>query len=146
MKTLYAILILLGITQLSASELSWVDEQVEAIKPPRSGISSKEIRAVKDPFIFLVKKDDVEGKPKKSASKKVSTAHYVKKSHTKRLVLNAILNKSAMINKKWYKEGDKVYGYKLAQVNTTSVVLKRQNKQLLLSTASKSKNLKFHNK
>jgi len=146
MKTLYAILIFLGISQLSASELSWVDEQVEAIKPPRSGISSKEIRAVKDPFIFLVKKDDVEDKTKKSISKKVSSSHYVKKSHSKRLVLDAILNKSAMINKKWYKEGDRVYGYKLAQVNTTSVVLKRQNKQLLLSTASKSKNLKFHNK
>jgi len=146
MKTLYAILVLLGISQLSASELSWVDEQVEAIKPPRTGISSKEIKAVKDPFIFLVKKDDIEGKPKKNTSKKVSTAHYVKKSHTKRLVLDAVLNKSALINKKWYKEGDKVYGYKLAQVNTTSVVLKRQNKQLLLSTKSKSKNLKFHNK
>jgi len=146
MKTLYVILVLLGLSQLSASELSWVDEQVEAIKPPRSGISSKEIRAVKDPFIFLVKKDDIEGKSKKSASKKISRVHYVKKSHTKRLVLDAVLNKSAMINKKWYKEGDKVYGYKLAQVNTTSVVLKRQKKQILLSTKSKSKNLKFHNK
>lgn len=146
MKTLYTIFLLLGVSQLLANELSWVDEQVEAIKPPRVGLSSKEIAAVKDPFIFLIKKDDLQSKSKKTPSKKVFKTHYVKKSHTKRLTLDAILNKSAMINNKWYKEGERVYGYKLAKVNTTSVVLKRHNKQLLLSTKSKSKNLKFHNK
>jgi len=147
MKILYAIFILLGMSQLCASELSWVDEQVAAIKPPRTGISINEISALKDPFIFLVKKDDISDKlGRVTKTHKVSTTHYIKKHYSRGISLNAILNKSAMINHKWYKEGDRVYKYKLVQVNQKSVVLKRGHKLLLLSTASKNKNLKFHNK
>ena len=147
MKTLYATLILLLSQTLYANELTWVDQQVEAIKPERVGISEKEISKIKDPFIFLVKEDVKTTKDGKGSVKKVrKRSRYVKKYHSKRLHLEAILNKSAMINKRWYKEGQRVYGYKLVKVNRTSVVLQKQNKKLLLSTASKSKNLKFHNK
>ena len=132
---------------LYADELTWVDQQVEAIKPARVGISEKEIAKIKDPFIFLVKEDEKVTKDGKKSVKKVhKRSHYIKKYHSKRLHLEAILNKSAMINKRWYKEGQRVYGYKLVKVNRTSVVLQKQNKKLLLSTTSKSKNLKFHNK
>jgi len=145
MKTLYIGLVILLVSQLNANELAWVNEQVEAIKPPRIGISNKEISRIKDPFIFLVKKEEsVDGK--KVSKKKVHHTRYVKKSHSKKLFLNAILNKSAMINSKWYKEGDKVYAYKLAKVNLTSVVLKKNNKKIFLTTTSKNKNLKFNNK
>jgi len=145
MKTLYIGLVVLLVSQLNANELAWVNEQVEAIKPPRVGISNKEISKVKDPFIFLVKKEEsVDGK--KVPKKKTYHTRYVKKNHSKRLFLNAILNKSAMINSRWYKEGDKVYSYKLAKVNQTSVVLKKNNKKIFLTTTSKNKNLKFNNK
>ncbi|WP_457745245.1 hypothetical protein [Sulfurimonas sp.] len=145
MKTLYIGLIFLFVTQLDANELAWVNEQVEAIKPPRVGISNQAISKIKDPFIFLVKKEEhVNGK--KVPKRKLRHTHYIRKSHFRKLSLDAILNKSAMINNKWYKEGDKVYSYELSKVNRMSVVLKKQNKQLLLSTASKNKNLKFHNK
>jgi len=147
MKTLYTLLILLLSQTLYSNELTWVDQQVEAIKPARVGISEREIAKIKDPFIFLIKEDEKPENLGKKHSKKVQKrSHYVKKYHTKRLHLEAILNKSAMINKRWYKEGQWVYGYKLVTVNRTSVVLQKQNKKLLLSTVSKSKNLKFHNK
>ncbi len=58
MKNLYSLLILLIATQLFSNELTWVDEQVEAIKPARIGVSQKEISKIKDPFIFLHKNDN----------------------------------------------------------------------------------------
>ncbi len=148
MKTLYIVLLLVLTNLLYADELTWVDEQVEAIKPPRIGISEKQIAQLKDPFIFLIKKETTHSKVKNnnSAKKVIRRSHYVKKHYSKKLHLDAVLNKSAMINNRWYKEGQRVYGYKLVKVQRTSVVLKKHNKKLLLSTVSKSKNLKFHNK
>jgi len=148
MKTLYIVLLLVLTNQLFADELSWVDEQVKAIKPPRVGISNKKIAQLKDPFIFLIKQDEEKTTKNSSIKKKrvVKHAHYVKKHYSKRLHLDAVINKSAMINRRWYKEGQRVNGYKLVKVQRTSVVLKKQNKKLLLTTVSKSKNLKFHNK
>ena len=147
MKTLYIILLLLFTNQLCANELTWVDEQVAAIKPPRIGISNKSIAKLKDPFIFLIKQNKqrvVEGK--RSSKKAIRYSHYTRKYYSRKLHLEAILNKSVMINKRWYKEGQWVYGYKIVKVNRTSILLQKQNKKLLLSTMSKSKNLKFHNK
>lgn len=147
MKTLYIILLFLFTSQLCANELTWVDEQVAAIKPPRIGISNKSISKLKDPFIFLVIQDEqVEKKGKKFSKKVIIRSHYIKRYYSKKLYLEAILNKSVMINRRWYKEGQWVYGYKIVKVNRTSVLLQKQNKKLLLSTMSKSKNLKFHNK
>ncbi len=144
MKKLTILLFLLVSSHLLANELSWVDEQVEAIKPARHGISSKDIVRLKDPFIFLhgkkVKKrrTSLHRRYKKGAKKQ--------KIHSSKLHLEAIINKSALINQKWYKEGKTVYGYKLEKVSAKSVLLTRGKKQILLSTMSKSKNLKFNNK
>jgi len=145
MKKLLILTLLLVSTHLLANELAWVDEQVEAIKPPRKGIATREISKIKDPFIYLHKKAKKRTRSSyrrysKSASKKQI------QRYSSKLSLEAILNKSALINGKWYKEGEKVYGYKLEKVNLQSVLLTRGKKQILLSTMSKSKNLKFNNK
>jgi hypothetical protein len=145
MKTLYITFILLVAAQLSANELSWVDEQVEAIKPPRSGISNKDIAKIKDPFIYLIK-NEKKSKDKKNLKKAIIHPHYVKKRYTRRFTLDAILNKSAMIDGRWYKEGNKVHGYKLYKVKNKSIVLMQNNHKILLTTTSKNKNLKFNNK
>ena len=146
MKKLIIVTLLLVATHLLANELAWVDEQIEAIKPPRKGISTRDISKLKDPFIFL---------HAKKAKKRVRSPYrrYSKSSskkqiqrHSSKLSLEAILNKSALINGKWYKEGEKVYGYKIEKVNLQSILLTRGKKQILLSTVSKSKNLKFNNK
>ncbi len=147
MKTLYIILLFVFTHQLYANELTWVDEQVAAIKPPRIGISNKSIAKLKDPFIFLVKQNEqIVVRGKRSSKKVIRYSHYIKKYYSRKLYLEAILNKSVMINKRWYKEGQWVYGYKIVKVNRTSVLLQKQNKKLLLSTMSKSINVKFHNK
>jgi hypothetical protein len=59
--------------------------------------------------------------------------------------LEAIINKSALINKKWYKINTKVGNYTLSSIKTTSVILSYKKKKLLLSTLSKTKKLKFRN-
>jgi hypothetical protein len=148
MKKIILTLLLLVSSHLLANELSWVDEQIEAIKPPRKGISMHEISKIKDPFIFLHAKK----RKKRVHSSYRSSRTYSKKSspqvmrYSSKLLLEAILNKSALINGKWYKEGEKVYGYKLEKVKLKSILLTRGKKQLLLSTMSKSNNLKFNNK
>ena len=146
MKKLILISILLVATNMLANELAWVNEQVEAIKPPREGISNKDISKLKDPFIFLHAKKAK--KRAKSPYRRYSKSSSKKQTliHPSKISLDAILNKSALINGKWYQEGGKVYSYKLEKVNPQSILLTRGKKQILLSTESKSKNLKFNNK
>ena len=141
---------------LVANELSWVDEQVEAIKPPRTGMKNRELSIIKDPFIFLSKnridqtknKDGTKRHQMVSTSSKVATVSVLKKPKKKQgpLSLTMLINSSAMINGIWYKVGDKVKGYKVNKIDSTSVLLTKNNKKLLLSTKSKSKNLNFTNK
>lgn len=148
MKNLYSLFILLIATQLFSNELTWVNEQVEAIKPARIGVSQKEISKIKDPFIFLHKHDNSKLSGAKKVMSPVSYSRY-KRASKRRSVhfsLDAILNKSAMINGKWYKQGSYIYGYKLAKVDRKSVLLIRKNKKLLLSTMSRSKKIKINNK
>jgi hypothetical protein len=127
----------------AANELSWVNEQIEAIKPSRQGISNQSISMLKDPFIFLHSKKKIHTSYKKHSNK---TSPKKIHKHSSKIFLEAILNKNALINGKWYKEGEKVYGYTIKKVNLKSVLLTRGKKQLLLSTMSKSNNLKFNNK
>ncbi|MDY0117227.1 MAG: hypothetical protein RBR59_06610 [Sulfurimonadaceae bacterium] len=44
-----------SIEQIQNNELSWVDEQVNAIKPARNGLKESAINVVKNPFIHLDK-------------------------------------------------------------------------------------------
>jgi len=131
-------------SSLFSNELAWVDEQVEAIKPARTGMSSRALSRINDPFIFLKK-----ASKSKSTSKKSTTSTASKKTIKKTkqvLTVSLIMNNSAMINNKWYKRGDKVNGYEVTEVTLKSVLLTKNKKQLLLSTKSSSKNLKFNNK
>jgi len=153
MKKYILIALLLVTHSINANELDWVNKQIEAIKPPRDGLKSSAINANTDPFIFL-KKNKPEKKSKngkvvskaaKSNTKSTNTNKIVVKKKTI-LSLTAVMNKSALINGKWYKLGEKVSGYKLSKVNTTSVLLIKTGKKLVLSTRSINKNLNFKNK
>jgi len=146
MKKLFYIIPFI-ITTSFANELSWVDEQIEAIKPSRVGVSLKEISRLKDPFIFLHrgKKDEekeIKLNKKSVVITKTTSTPVIKKVH-KGLFLEAILNKSALINGKWYKVGDEVYGYKILSIEAKSVELKKNKKRKILTTKSKKTNLKF---
>jgi hypothetical protein len=145
----FTITLLLSATYLFANnhELAWVDEQIEAIKPPRIGLSIKEINQLKDPFILLVEKKEDKKKQVKKAQKH-SKYNYKKKIHRRsyHFRLEAIMNKSALINGKWYKEGQNIYGYKISQVDRNIVILTKGRKKIKLSTISHKKNLKFNKK
>ena len=156
MKTFFIIMTILLTINLSSSELSWVDEQVDAIKPPRVGMKSRELSILKDPFIFLKKNRTDETKSKSGAKRarsssvpnKLTASSGIKKTIKKKKTLSVtmLINSSAMINGKWYKLGDTVRGYKVSKIDATSVLLTKKGKKLLLSTNSKSKNLNFNNK
>ena len=150
MKNLFTLLFFLLSINLLANELQWVDEQIQAIKPPRNAISAAKINAVKNPFIFL-NKEVKKTNSKVTAVKKLRTtnsksvkSNKVSKT-TRSYSLDAIINKSALINGKWYKVNNKVGKYMLSRVNTSSVILSYKKKELLLSTRSKTKKLKFKN-
>ena len=155
MKTFFITIVVLLASSLSSSELSWVDEQVEAIKPPRTGMKSRELSVLKDPFIFLAKNKSEKSKTKTASKSSTSsfprdtTSSGQKKTIKKKvnpLTLTTVINTSAMINGQWYKVGDKVRGYKVSKMDMKSVLLTKKSKKLLLSTDSKNLNLNFKNK
>ncbi len=137
---------------LSSNELAWVDEQIDAIKPPRKGLSNSAVSNLKSPFIFL--KESKEGvkttssRPQSSRVVKSSSSTVKSKPVTpkKALSVDAIMNNSALIGDTWYKTNDKVQGYTILNITQTSVVLVKNNKRFVLSTNSTNRTLKFKNK
>ena len=137
MKNYFILISLFLVTvSLSSNELSWVDEQVEAIKPARTGIDNSTISSLNDPFISAEKLKSKTVKSRTSSKK----TYYKKRT---KLYLKAIMNNSALINGKWRKINDKIGSYKLSKIDNTSVVLTSSGKKIVLSTNSKVKNLKF---
>lgn len=145
MKKLFIISLILLSNSLFANELLWVDEQVEAIKPPRKGMDTQALASLQDPFVFL-QKEEKKAIPSPLNNGLVTVPIKSVKKSPKVLTLSVILNNSAMINDVWYKKGDKVNGYQVSQISTKTVLLTNKKKQLLLTTKSSSKNLKFNNK
>lgn len=143
MKTLTILFVMTFAIQSFGNELQWVDDQINAIKPPRAGISKARINAIKSPFITL-KTSSKKGisKKTKNTTSTPSKKNTVKKQSTV-LNLQAIINQSALVNGKWYKLNDKIGKYTLHTVNRKNVILLYKKKELLLSTAKKTRNLKF---
>ena len=144
MKKIIISLSLLVATHLVADELSWVDEQVQAIKPERIGMKNRNLSLIKNPFIFLAKNrgEEISKKVSPSSTKQKEKPKSVKTA-SKVLELGAIMNNSVMISGSWYKLGDSINGYKIVEINYNSVLLTKNKKKLLLSTKSTHTNLKF---
>ncbi len=147
-KYLYASFLLFLAINLSANELGWVNKQIEAIKPAREGVQSSVISDLDDPFIFYknsLSKKAHKQKVRYTLSKTNSSKSITYNSDTKlsAFSLRAIMNKSALINGKWYKQSEKIGRYYIATINTTSVVLTRNGKKNLLYMSDKKNNLKF---
>jgi len=142
MKVLITLLFLLSLVY--SNEMAWVDQQIEAIKPLRKGLQPQQVNKLKDPFIYLSTTTKQPNsviqkalKPKVSTSVK-STLNY------QSFHLQAIMNRAALIDGKWYKNGSYVYGYKLLIQNRTQVILKNKTQRVVLSTNKKIKTLKLH--
>ena len=146
-------------SQLIANELTWVDEQVNAIKPNRDGVSNMQIAKLRNPFVYLKKNRPKEEKSnsnliapnlpssKNTASRSVRTnrsrAITSLRVKNQKLRLNAIINSAALINNEWHKKGDTVAGYKITYISKTKVKLSKSNKVTILTTQSNSNKLKF---
>ncbi|MCF6339663.1 MAG: hypothetical protein L3J10_02770 [Sulfurimonas sp.] len=151
MKTLSIIFITFFLTSIIyASELSWVNEQIKAIKPPRK---SPKILEINNPFVFLekngyVKKSSSNTKDTPSSNTIDSSKSNTIKNKVNKInfILSTIINSSAMINGNWYKKDDKINDYLVIKITKNSVKLKKGNKKLTLSTDTKKQNLKFKNK
>lgn len=139
---------------LLANELQWVDEQIQAIKPQRDGITRATINSAKNPFIFLKKKQIEKKNTNKEkvlsdTSKQINSITSVSKTkiakHTTSFSLEAIINKSALINGKWHKLNSKLNNYTLSNIDRTAVTLSSKDKTIILSTRTKNKKLKFKN-
>lgn len=144
MKTILIIGFIVSAMALSSNELTWVDKQIDAIKPPREGVSDSVIASLNDPFIFLNKKMPTDAKSTLPASSSYTFKSDVQTAPSLRLT--AIMNNSALINGKWYKVGDTLYGYKVVAISMKSANLASKKSKLTLTTQSDSKNLKFKNK
>lgn len=151
MKFFFILSFFMFIIQLGANELTWVDEQIEAIKPPRSGVSDSEVNALKNPFYFSEKnilKDSTISNTNLTASPGNSQIRVAAKqsSYTlssKDFKLSVIINGSALINAKWYKLNDKIKGFTVLDIGTSEVLLSKKGKKILLSTDSNILNLKL---
>jgi hypothetical protein len=139
---------------LYSDELTWVDTHIEAIKPARSGLSNSKISSLRDPIIFLYKKkleikSEVAPKVVKNMVSSSNSMIILPKTIIKKrklgrgLILEAIMNTSALISGRWYKLNDSVGSYKLSKVNRNSVVISKNGRNKTLSTNSKKTTLKF---
>jgi len=157
MKAFFILIMILFTANLSSNELDWVNEQVEAIKPPRIGMKNRELSMTQDPFIFLKKNRIDESKNKNGTKKPRATSiptRIATPSNTKKIIkkkkkglyVTVLINSSAMINGKWYKVGDVVRGYRVSKIDSSSVLLTKNKNKLLLSTNSKNKKINFNNK
>ncbi len=128
----------------------YVDSQVEDIKKKRNVVSQRELNKIKNIFIFLKKKKVKDKKTKSFASNSckmpIIPANITNNTNQKQikttnkiqtLKLYAIMNKSVLINGKWYKLGEKVYGYKIVKVTSKTVTLNRNGNVKTLTTNSK---------
>ncbi|MFA6196383.1 MAG: hypothetical protein WC656_07040 [Sulfurimonas sp.] len=147
MKNFFKLIILLLLTlNVNSEELKWIDEQIEAIKPPREGISESKISSLSDPFIFLKEKKSETNSSVSITSEVTTFSKSVVQQSEKKYILDAIINKSALIDGKWYKIDDKIDDFKISNINATSVTLSKKGKQIVIATSSKKLNLQIKNK
>ena len=99
----------------------------EKIGEQRVGIQESEIHKVKSPFLKVVKKDP-DGKPK-VVVKRVP------------LILEAIFNKSARINGKWYKLHQSVEDAKIISINSRGVTVQGRTFKERLTLRSNNDNI-----
>ncbi len=136
----------LNITQIqNDKEVLWVDEQIDAIIPSRSGVPEGFVNALTDPIKYKVPPKPVKPvfdiKVDVNLSKKVKVAlPPLPKIVEEPLRLQALMNTSALINGKWYRLNDTVRTYTLAEVRQNSVLLTSKKGQPLILFFVKSVN------
>ncbi len=127
-------------------ELTWVDEQIQAILPARIGIPEGFINSLRDPM-KMKKSAPIAGvgskllaPPKLGGMGIIAPPKIVEEP----LRLLAIMNKSVLITGKWYKVGDSIRNYSLLEVKSNSVVLAdKKDQKLILFLTKQNNNIKI---
>ncbi len=138
-------------TSFTTTDMSWVDQKIEEIKPQRNGMSNSRLASIKSPFIIVKKEVKDDGKKtsiaKTSTRKKDNKNSPLKKDMSKEpLTLQMVLNSSALINGNWLKENEKTRGYTLTQIQSSYVVLEKKKKKIKLFISQKTDNLNISTK
>lgn len=124
-------------------ELTWVDDQIQAILPSRVGISDGYINSLRDPMKMKKVAPVLTPGSKLLAPPKLgSTLDPTLKPKVveEPLRLFAIINNSALINGKWYKVGQTVRAFTLTDIKTSSVLLSGKKDQKLILFLNKQNN------
>lgn len=98
---------------------SEIDEIIKNIASKRNILAESQIAAAADAF---------------EKQKIVADGNETNKTVAPKLELKAILDGQALINDKWLKIGDAIYGYKLSQIGAKSVTItsKKESKRLYI--------------
>lgn len=145
MKKIIIGVMLIAATSLTAQELPGGEERLALIQEykmmfskigeKRIGAAPEEIDAVRPPFIRLKKEE---------AKKAVVTKDGIKVAVKPGYRLQAIVNKRAMINGHWYKEGDKIDDFKVAVIEESGLFLQNNEykKRLTLRKSNEKISIK----
>lgn len=126
-------------------ELTWVDEQIQAILPARVGVPDGIIGSLGDPM-RLNKPKAVAMSGNLLAPPKLGVLA-LPKVVLEPLRLKALINKSALINGKWYKVNDAVRSYTLSEIKPNSVLLiGKKDQKLILFLTKQNNNIKITTK
>ncbi|WP_200764098.1 hypothetical protein [Nitrosophilus alvini] len=131
-KLLIAVIVsVMSVCVFADSEMTKIDSLIEKIKKERMGLEVNELKKTKDPFYY----DKEYAKERIKKLKKKRKGPYFR--------LYAILNNKAKINRKWYRLGDKISGYKLVKISQTKVKLRRGNRTVTLFIPRKNRKIKI---
>ena len=138
----------------SDKELAWVDEQIQAILPSRIGVADGFINSLNDPIKYLSttpKGGDGSIKllalPKLGGNPILPSMPLVPQIVEEPLRLQGLMNKSALINGKWYHLNDTVRGFTLVEIKPASILLSgTKGQQLILFISKQNNNIKINTK
>jgi len=137
-KLLILILPLFALAQNPQPDMQWVDEEIAAIKPPRTGLATNALLGLTDPFAAQLILNQPP-QPKKEPGT------YVKRKPMKPFTLESVINsKTALIDGKWYQQNDTIHGYVIQKIEGDSVLLKNKKKQLRLSLKTENAKIKIN--
>ena len=112
-----------------------ITKMIEEIKEERVGIQIEKLETTVNPFLIKIKEEENLTKEESIEIKEIVVETVY--------ILDAILNHSAFINKKWYKEGAEIDFYKVVHIGKKSVILKSSQGKKILHL-KKKKYMKLH--
>lgn len=127
-------------------ELVWVDEQILAILPARVGIPDGYINSLRDPMKMKKALPTLKSGSNLLAPPKLGSMGILAQPKVieEPLRLLAIMNKSVLISGKWYKIGQGVRNFTLAEIKSNSVLLTgKKDQKLILFLHKQNNNIKI---